>query len=799
MNKKVFLGLFAATGMLLATSCSQDEFEVPQSGNEAQVTFSLGLEGGHATRAISDGSGVDKLVYAVYKLSATNGEYELQPAVGSTNSQFVKDGFKSGDNVSIPLAKGQTYRVAFWAQNSSCDAYNTADLTAVSVDYADGDLNNDETRDAFFKTVEFKVEGSKTINVVLTRPFAQVNVGVTAEDWEAAVASGIEIEKSAVIINNAATAINLLTGEVSGAQEVSYALNAIPKETLEAETDNAKEGKEQYHWLSMSYILVNETGAQDADGDGTWGDARTTLDGLSFTFAPESGNNITFANGLNSVPVQRNYRTNIVGKILTGDIQFNITVDAAFKGEHPVYTNIEVSSEEDLITALNNVSDGGTIHLTKDITLANTLSTPAGKTITIDFAGKDFSVDNPTTTYAIRNLGTLILKDSKHSQKSSRAYRARGIYNGYAEDGTIVPEAKIIVESGEYNALGTDGGAAIFNYGIAEIKGGTFTSIGSYSLSNQSGAKMTIYEGVSANNGIYNTGAELVINGGEIEGNRSGCHVIYAWNSNVTINGGTIHNNNSGNSTLMAAGTSTMTVNGGTFTINIVDAASSYLVDAQNSATYNITGGSFTGGVRAQSGTGYEISGGTFANEYGNYNVYGSASISGGTFVGSYAQQFANKYCAEGYKAFEANGKYVIFPESVGGYATTEIENMEGVTYTGDFFENSKANALYFKNWILEGDATIKVVDKTYGAIILEGVKANLNGDAIVIDNDNNSVMILANCDFTLAEGKKLIKSTNKIYQVFMTDITINGVKLTNENANQYLENVEWFQVVEEI
>ena len=118
MNKKVFLGLFAATGMLLATSCSQDELEVPQSGNEAQVTFTLGLEGGHATRAISDGSGVDKLVYAVYKLSATNGVYELQPAVGSTNSQFVKDDFKSGDNVSIPLAKGQTYRVAFWAQNS---------------------------------------------------------------------------------------------------------------------------------------------------------------------------------------------------------------------------------------------------------------------------------------------------------------------------------------------------------------------------------------------------------------------------------------------------------------------------------------------------------------------------------------------------------------------------------------------------------------------------------------------------------------------------------------------------------
>ena len=41
MNKKLFLGMFAAAGMLLATSCSNDELDVVQSGNEAQVTFSL--------------------------------------------------------------------------------------------------------------------------------------------------------------------------------------------------------------------------------------------------------------------------------------------------------------------------------------------------------------------------------------------------------------------------------------------------------------------------------------------------------------------------------------------------------------------------------------------------------------------------------------------------------------------------------------------------------------------------------------------------------------------------------------
>ena len=65
MIKKFFTFMMAA-GVLLATSCSHDDLDTVQSGNEAQVTFSLSLEGGIATRAISDGSQADKLVYAVF-------------------------------------------------------------------------------------------------------------------------------------------------------------------------------------------------------------------------------------------------------------------------------------------------------------------------------------------------------------------------------------------------------------------------------------------------------------------------------------------------------------------------------------------------------------------------------------------------------------------------------------------------------------------------------------------------------------------------------------------------------------
>ena len=961
MNKKVFLGLFAATGMLLATSCSQDELEVPQSGNEAQVTFTLGLEGGHATRAISDGSGVNKLVYAVYKRSATSGVYELQPAVGSKNSQFVKNDFTSGDNVSIPLAKGQTYRVAFWAQNSKCNAYNTDNLTAVSVDYED--VNNNETRDAFFKTVEFTVEGSKTINVVLTRPFAQINVGVTAEDWEAAIASGIEIKESEVTIDNAATAINLLTGEVSGEQVVSYALNAIPKETLEAETDNTKDGKEQYHWLSMSYILVNETGDQDADSDSTLGDAQTTLDGLSYTFAPESGNNITFENGLNSVPVQRNYRTNIVGKILTGDIKFNITVDPVYDGEH-IYPDGTV---DDLQLA---AAYGGTITLAEDIVLEDVLNITSelvinlnGKTISGDFSDKAKTVINNTGKLTliggeikntatngaavITNSGKLVLKDvtingAPIGTEGYPSYAVSSSGELTIEEGTTISSdrgaiylqngANVTINGGNIkvtNALGTRILTAhvIYAYGYDSkltINNGNFEM--AYEAQGNTGASV-----------ICPVGATIKVFNGEfsyagVQGNQSGIFQNYmGYRAPVDVYGGTYNDNTVTKSGNLAEGYKAIEKDGKWYVVpEEVDAVAGsaaeistalkeanavvYVYPTEDGSSYKLEGklslaegvkligagdepvalfndwgsnafanqahftnthienvyfsnnlvidagiangnvtfkGCVFGGDLAHQGVHFDSGNGTITFDdctFVGRNMFGSSlenvifnnckfenkkssqtgadKWTGVNMWGKYefnncefdTEATCNVKCdgviADFNNCFYSNGKDIkeVISNSpeytctitvdgivVGGYATTEILNKKGVTYTGDFFENSIDNALYFKNWILEGDATIKVDGITYGAIILENVKGNLNGDAIVINNDNNSVMILANCDFTLAEGKKLIKSTNKIYQVFMTDITINGVKLTQDNAAQYLENVGWFQVVEEI
>lgn len=370
MNKKLFLGVFAAAGILLATSCQNDELDAVQTGNEATVSFTLGVEGGVQTRAISDGLTANRLVYAVFDEEGNR---------ITTIAKVDKDAnFPTTEN--ITLAKGQTYKVAFWAQNSATSAYVLDDDMNLTIDYTNS-ANNDEKRDAFFKTETFTVTGNAQIDVVLKRPFAQINLGVTDTDWDAAVASGIEIATSKVVIKNAFTNMDLIDGSVSGETEVVYDFGATPKSSNEVlKVDLDEDGTaEEYHYLSMSYILV------DAQ--------KSTLQDLDFTFHPTSGNDIVFDEGLNNVPVQRNWRTNIIGQILTGNINFNISIDPIYDGEYnngtavPVELNgVYYSTIED---ALAKAVDGDVINLgASDYTLPGVIKLKDDATGTITFVGE---------------------------------------------------------------------------------------------------------------------------------------------------------------------------------------------------------------------------------------------------------------------------------------------------------------------------------------------------------------------------------------------------------------------------
>lgn len=371
MYRNLIYALLAAF-TLAATSCVYEDVDASSPAEETQVTFSLGLEKAIATRAISDGTQADRLVYAIYKIDAA-GAPVLQEITGSLDGQVVVEDFASGMNVIASLAKGQTYRIAFWAQDSDCTAYDTQDLTNVKVDYNDA-ANNDESRDAFWATLQFVAVADATYDVTLRRPFAQVNVGVIEEDWTAAVASLFEVGESAAVIRNAATSMNLLTGEVGDETtdvEVSYAAAAIPDEPLFVNTDETTEEPEEYVWLSTSYILVADRGGV-ADENGILGGAGATLESAEFTFVPKGeGTAIVLKDGLTNVPVQRNWRTNVLGRVLTGDVNFTITVDPNYDNDVLVKENsVDVSSVEDLMKwayAVNNGNNALGLNLLADI------------------------------------------------------------------------------------------------------------------------------------------------------------------------------------------------------------------------------------------------------------------------------------------------------------------------------------------------------------------------------------------------------------------------------------------------
>lgn len=105
-------------------------------------------------------------------------------------------------------------------------------------------------------------------------------------------------------------------------------------------------------------------------------------------------------------------------------------------------------------------------------------------------------------------------------------------------------------------------------------------------------------------------------------------------------------------------------------------------------------------------------------------------------------------------------------------------------------------NIYEFKDMNLTGDVPI-TVDKAI-QVDMQNVTSNLTSDVIVLDVEgDNGAVFIQNSTFTIPEGKYLINSKYKAYQVFLVNVTVNGEPLTEENKAKYLNNVEWSQALQ--
>lgn len=323
---KKFFFSFAAIVALLATSCVKEaKSDLTISGEEVLTTFSIRSTGIGTRAGYNDGAKATQLTYAIY-----DEDWKYL-------DEFVVDNAFDSDlkaEVKVRLVKNKKYNFVFWAQNPAATCYvldlkNTgADATnptvvnypSISVDYtklASNPSNNDNL-DAFFgKELEFvagSAQNGKTVE--LKRPFAQINFGT--DDLEAAKNMGYDIANATVSFKTKAyTKMYLNDGAVADNMvEVNFTSAPVIDKSVDAKSLSTNKG--DFHWVSMNYILwPTPDVAADASRD-------LSLPICQITLNMTNQEPITIE--VPNAPAQRNWRTNLVGLLLTEEQLFEVVI-----------------------------------------------------------------------------------------------------------------------------------------------------------------------------------------------------------------------------------------------------------------------------------------------------------------------------------------------------------------------------------------------------------------------------------------------------------------------------------------
>lgn len=379
---------------LTTAACQKENFgDATPAGQDVDVTLDL-LAPQIGTKSYGDGTTAKTVYVHVYQQDADGNLTYIQPAaegasLKTPSQSLTLNGLKA--TYSTRLVTGQTYTFVFWAQADKAPYTYDTDAKTITVDYASA-KGNDESRDAFYNVLpNVKIEGAYTANVQLSRPFAQLNFGVTSEDYAAAKAAGLTVTDATVTLTHAATSLNLLTGTTAGEATVTFAKAALPADPNAVLTAGGKD----YKYVAMDYVLV--------------GKSVKTLSDVTLTLTATGAQSATPEFTYSNVPLQANYRTNIVGNLFTSPAEVNITVDHAFdtpdydvvvgaanlaaaneafaKGATAVTVEEIVSDDPDIIV-LPKTSEGVIITLPQ---------APDGKSITIKYDDTAVAGQKPQT------------------------------------------------------------------------------------------------------------------------------------------------------------------------------------------------------------------------------------------------------------------------------------------------------------------------------------------------------------------------------------------------------------------
>ena len=447
MNKKLLKSFAAAAMSVLALACAKEQVG-PGEGAMVEATFSVDVPGVEvSTKGLSDAASVNELICQVFLKGAKdkNKHFVYTPVPELTQNVAVVGGKAT---VKFSLVKGQTYSFAFWAQTSETGYYNTDDLRSVTMN-TDLVKANDPRMDAFFAIKdEARVTVSYSKKVSLKRALAQVNFGTKKYSGRS---DELKAQKSYVTLTGVPNVFHPFMSGDSFACEGSETVKFNENEVISDETLSVNDA--EYSYLASVYVFAlnpNKT-ITDATAVVTLSNGKTTT-----IKAPNA-------------PVKRNFKTNILGDLLTVDAMWNVDIAPEFDG----------GDTYDSVAA--NLEAGKEVTLSEDYSVADKSSgvtLGVGVTSVLNLNGKKFSNENG-------------LKENKAALQVHGDLTINGdgeVYcEGYADNNAIIVEqgGHLVINGGTYNVGKANSGksnATIFvmgpdkdgRNGSVEINGGVF-------------------------------------------------------------------------------------------------------------------------------------------------------------------------------------------------------------------------------------------------------------------------------------------------------------------------------------
>ena len=318
MKKFIYCAAALATA-LFAGSCQQEMLDT--TATETTVTYTVALPDAQ-TKAIGDAATVDELIYEVWK-TETADERDLTNPDKATRlyqdrTALVQRNGKTCAVVTFNLVQDQEYTILFWAQKAGTGVYDTDELT--DVHYAKGCepgsseyFSNQENYAAFYAAEFVSDVDSKSRNVILKRPFAQLNIATknTVKDYT------VKMNSSRVVVSSVATHFNVAQNlperpAVGGPVSFDFKTADVP-----TDPDKITVNDQVYDYVAMNYVFASGTAIVSYE--------------INTTLYSHSDQGVETAAQIKhtvpNVPLKENYRTNIVGNLLSSTTEYYIEID----------------------------------------------------------------------------------------------------------------------------------------------------------------------------------------------------------------------------------------------------------------------------------------------------------------------------------------------------------------------------------------------------------------------------------------------------------------------------------------